>query len=171
MFSTGTKFAGHSIRQHERPRAFHPTRMSVSADSGEHSADRFRVFWLIFLNFIASYVHLRRDRASYANQADKLSQFFNKNAYVANNPGQYGNSGRNPLSGPGLQNVNLSLVRSFPIGESYGRIQFRSEFFNALNHANFGQPDGNFNNFSTSFAKITTASDPRILQFALRYQF
>jgi hypothetical protein len=110
-------------------------------------------------------------RASYANQADKLSQFFNKNAYVANNPGQYGNSGRNPLSGPGLQNVNLSLIRSFPIGESDGKLQFRSEFFNALNHANFGQPDGNFNNFSTSFARITSASDPRIMQFALRYQF
>lgn len=110
-------------------------------------------------------------RASYTNQADKLSQFFNKSAYVANNPGQYGNSGRNPLSGPGLQNVNLSLVRSFPIGERYGKVQFRSEFFNALNHANFGQPDGNFNNLATSFAKITSAGDPRIMQFALRYQF
>ena len=110
-------------------------------------------------------------RASYNSEADKLNQFFNKTAYVANNPGQYGNSGRNPLSGPGLQNVNLSLVRSFPIGERYGRVQFRSEFFNALNHPNFGQPDGNFNNYSTSFATITTAGDPRIMQFALRYQF
>jgi hypothetical protein len=110
-------------------------------------------------------------RGNYANETDKLSQFFNKNAYVANNPGQYGNSGRNPLSGPGLQNVNLSLVRSFPIGESYGKLQFRSEFFNALNHPNFGQPDGNLNDLSTSFAKITSASDPRIMQFALRYQF
>jgi hypothetical protein len=110
-------------------------------------------------------------RASYANKADKLAQFFNKNAYAANTPGQYGNSSRNSLSGPGLQNVNLSLVRSFPIGERYGKIQFRSEFFNALNHANFGQPDANFNNFATSFARITSASDPRIMQFALRYQF
>lgn len=110
-------------------------------------------------------------RASYNSKTDKLTQFFNKNAYVANNPGQYGNSRRNPLSGPGLQNVNLSLVRSFPLGERYGRVQFRSEFFNALNHANFGQPDGNFNNYSTSFATVTSASDPRIMQFALRYQF
>ncbi|QNI35331.1 TonB-dependent receptor [Edaphobacter albus] len=110
-------------------------------------------------------------RSSYSNHADKLAQFFNKSAYVANNPGQYGNSGRNSLSGPGLQNVNLSLVRSFPLGERYGKVQFRSEFFNALNHANFGQPDSNFNNFSTSFASIRSASDPRIMQFALRYQF
>jgi hypothetical protein len=110
-------------------------------------------------------------RASYSSEIDKLKQFFNKSAYVANNPGQYGNSRRNSLFGPGLQNVNLTLVRSFPIGERYGKIQVRSEFFNALNHANFGQPDGNFNNYSTSFATITTAGDPRIMQFALRYQF
>jgi hypothetical protein len=119
-------------------------------------------------------------RAKYANRADELSQFFNKSAYVANNPGQYGNSGRNSLSGPGIATVNVSLVRSFPIGERFGTLQFRSEFFNALNHPNFGQPDPSYNDLSTSFASITsTAStttaastgDPRIVQFALRYQF
>jgi hypothetical protein len=110
-------------------------------------------------------------RSSYANRDDELNHFFNTSAYVANLPGHYGNSGRNPLSGPGFQNVNLSLVRSFPLGEHFGKLQFRSEFFNALNHPNFGQPDGNLANASTTFGKITTASDPRIIQFALRYQF
>jgi Carboxypeptidase regulatory-like domain/TonB-dependent Receptor Plug Domain len=110
-------------------------------------------------------------RAHYTNRADELSHFFNKNAYVANSPGQYGDSGRNSLSGPGLQNVNLSLVRTFPIGERFGSLQFRSEFFNALNHPNFGQPDPSFADYATSFATVKTASDPRIMQFALRYQF
>ena len=110
-------------------------------------------------------------RSSYVDKSDMLNRFFNVAAYSANLPGQYGSSGRNPLSGPGLQNVNISLVRSFPIGEHFGRIQFRSEFFNALNHPNLGQPDGNLANASTTFGKITTAADPRIIQFALRYQF
>ena len=110
-------------------------------------------------------------RASYTDKTDKISRFFNTSAFTANLPGTYGNSGRNILSGPGLANVNLSLVRRFPITEHLGAVQFRAEFFNALNHANFGQPDGNLNNASTSFGKITTASDPRIMQFALRYQF
>ncbi|MEG9434813.1 TonB-dependent receptor [Edaphobacter sp. HDX4] len=110
-------------------------------------------------------------RASYLNKTDKITRYFNTAAFTANLPGTYGNAGRNIISGPGLANVNLSLVRTFPITEHLGALQFRAEFFNALNHANFGQPDGNLNNASTSFGKITTASDPRIMQFALRYQF
>ena len=108
-------------------------------------------------------------RASYANKADKIARFFNTAAFVANSPGHYGDTGRNIITGPGLANVNLSLVKSFPLGENFGNLQFRSEFFNALNHTNLGQPDGTFIN--STFGKIQTAGDPRILQFALRYQF
>jgi hypothetical protein len=110
-------------------------------------------------------------RASYLNKTDKINRYFNTSAFTANLPGTYGNAGRNLLYGPGLANVNLSLVRSFPITEHFGTMQFRAEFFNAFNHANFGQPDGSLSNASTSFGKITTAGDPRIMQFALRYQF
>ncbi|MEO6910949.1 MAG: hypothetical protein ABI158_08500, partial [Edaphobacter sp.] len=108
-------------------------------------------------------------RASYNNKQDKISKFFNTSAFVANAPGQYGNAGRNIITGPGLANVDLSLVKNFPIGEHFGRVQFRSEFFNAFNHTNLGQPNGTLIN--STFGKIQTAGDPRILQFALRYQF
>jgi hypothetical protein len=110
-------------------------------------------------------------RASYVNKTDKISRYFTTSAFTANLPGMCGNSGRNTLSGPDLANVNLSFIQSFPITERIGTGQFRVEFFNALNHANFGQPDGNLSNASTSFGKITTASDPRIMRFSLRYQF
>jgi len=60
-------------------------------------------------------------------------------------------------------------VKSFRISERLGQVQFRSEFFNLLNQVNFGQPDGNFAN--RTFGQIQTAADPRIVQFALRYQF
>ena len=113
-------------------------------------------------------------RSSYANRTDELSKFFNTAAFVSNTPGHYGNTGRNILSGPGLTNVNLSLVRSFPIGERYGNLQFRSEFFNLFNHPNFGQPDGDFSDKTFGVVSATGPAgiaDPRVLQFALRYQF
>lgn len=113
-------------------------------------------------------------RSSYVNRTDELSQFFHTKAFVSNGPGQYGDTGRNILSGPGLTNVNLSLVRSFPIGERFGNLEFRSEFFNLFNHPNFGQPDGDFSDKTFGVVSATGTAgiaDPRVLQFALRYQF
>jgi hypothetical protein len=106
---------------------------------------------------------------SHPSKADMLARYFNTAAFVANQPGHYGSAGRNLFSGPGLFNTDLSLVKRFPISEKFGALQFRSEFFNALNRANFGQPDGNLIN--QTFGRIQTAADPRVLQFALRYQF
>ena len=48
-------------------------------------------------------------------------------------------------------------------------IEFRSEFFNIFNHANFGNPNGNIG--SANFGRITTTRDPRLIQFALKFQF
>jgi len=106
---------------------------------------------------------------SYANKNDMIQQFFTTAAFVSNLPGQYGNTGRNILSGPGLSNADLSLVKGFSLGEKFGKIQFRAEFFNAFNRTNFKQPDGVL--IDKTFGKIQAAGDPRILQFALRYQF
>ncbi len=106
---------------------------------------------------------------SHANTAALIHEFFNTAAFSANQPGQYGTAGRNLFSGPGTFNTNLSLVKSFRIGERLGALQFRAEFFNAFNNVNFGQPDGNF--VDKTFGQISTAADPRVIQFALRYQF
>lgn len=113
-------------------------------------------------------------RSSYANRADELSQYFNTAAFVANSPGQYGNTGRNILSGPGLANVNLSLVRTFPLREHFGKLQFRSEIYNLFNHPNFAQPDGSLADKTFGVISATGPAgiaDPRIMQFALRYEF
>ena len=48
-------------------------------------------------------------------------------------------------------------------------IEFRGEFFNLLNHAQFNNPSGNIG--SPNFGAITTTRDPRIIQFALKYLF
>ena len=55
-----------------------------------------------------------------------------------------GNVGRNVLRGPRQTNVDFSVIRRFPFGESKN-IEFRAEFFNLFNHVNFANPISNLN--------------------------
>ena len=98
-----------------------------------------------------------------------IQSFFNTAAFAANQPGRYGDTGRNILNGPKQATTDLSLSKSFPISERLGKLQFRAEFFNTLNQVNFGQPIPQLNN--RNFGRIQAAGDPRIVQFALRYMF
>jgi len=96
--------------------------------------------------------------------------YFDPTAYDCNNVPifSFGNSGRNILRGPGRNNFDLSVGRTFKIAEAK-TIEFRSEFFNAFNHAQFFNPD-HFG-FDANFGQITQARDPRIIQFALKFYF
>ncbi|MBS1799584.1 MAG: carboxypeptidase regulatory-like domain-containing protein [Acidobacteria bacterium] len=67
-------------------------------------------------------------------------QFFNPAAFLAPAYGTVGNLGRDTLTGPGLANVDISLLKSTQVSERI-RAQFRAEFFNALNRANFATPN------------------------------
>lgn len=69
-----------------------------------------------------------------------VAQFFNPAAFLAPAAGTYGNVGRDVLTGPGLANLDASLLKSFALSEKL-RLQFRAEFFNLLNHANFATPN------------------------------
>jgi len=53
--------------------------------------------------------------------------------------GSYGNSSRNSLTGPGLQQFDITLSKKFRVGEGKN-VEFRSEFYNIFNHANFANP-------------------------------
>ena len=68
------------------------------------------------------------------------NQWFNASAFVLPAPGTFGNLGRGTFTGPGLANLDLSLVKSLAIAERT-RLQFRAEAFNLLNHTNFGTPN------------------------------
>jgi len=105
----------------------------------------------------------------HTSRDDLINAFFNIGAFAPNQPGRYGNFGRNVFTGPASATTNISLVKSFPISERLGKVQFRSEFFNLFNSVNFGQPVVLLNN--RNFGRIQSAGDPRILQFALRYAF
>jgi len=84
-------------------------------------------------------------------------------------PGQLGNAGRNILRGPNTRVFDFSLQREFPIRENVG-LEFRWEVFNLTNTTQFSLPARDFS--SGSAGSITSlASDPRVMQFALRLKF
>ena len=68
------------------------------------------------------------------------NQFFNPGAFIQPLPGTYGNAGRNIMQGPGLVETDLSLTKKFSLSERLN-LQFRSEFFNLFNRANFNNPN------------------------------
>jgi hypothetical protein len=68
------------------------------------------------------------------------NQYFNPNAFAVPPAGTYGNAGRNTLIGPGLVELDVSVLKSTAITERLN-LQFRAEFFNILNRANFGTPN------------------------------
>ena len=80
----------------------------------------------------------------------------------------YGNLGRNVFHGPGLETLDWSLFKNFPIRERL-KLQFRFETFALLNHTNFDNPSATIN--TSSFGNITGASGNRNIQFGLKLQF
>jgi hypothetical protein len=84
----------------------------------------------------------------------------------------FGNSGRNSVRGPGINNVDLSIFKNFKFSERTN-LQFRTEFFNAFNHTQFlisGNSSTAFG-FTGSFGQVNQTRDPRIIQFALKLSF
>jgi hypothetical protein len=95
-----------------------------------------------------------------------IDHWFDVAAFQVQPQFTYGNSGRNILFGPGLRNIDLSIGKSFPLGERR-RLQFRAESFNFTNTPAFGQPSHNLNSLGVGL--INSADDPRRLQFGLKF--
>jgi hypothetical protein len=90
------------------------------------------------------------------------------NAACTTFSGQFGNLGRNTIYGPGSINWDMALSRKFKLTERWA-LSFRADFFNILNHANWGNPGNNVTN--ATFGQITTFGQPRIIQFATKLFF
>lgn len=96
-------------------------------------------------------------------------RWFNTSAFVLNQPGTFGSTGRNTVIAPGIVQWDASLLKMIRFTESKA-LQFRFEAFNAANHANLNGPDTNRN--SANFGKITgTRLTMRELQFGLKLLF
>jgi hypothetical protein len=81
--------------------------------------------------------------------------------------GYFGNSGRTVLNGPDVNNWDLSFEKSFFLARESTRLQLRAEMFDAWNHAQFQQPDGDAG-AGGNFGRISAARPPRLIQIGLR---
>lgn len=103
-------------------------------------------------------------------KAERILAYFNTQAYREPAPGTFGTLGRNTDRGPGLATFDFSSFKGFvmPYSEKH-KLEFRAEFFNIFNRANFNNP--NTVRINALFGRITSAGDPRIVQLGLRYAF
>ena len=98
-----------------------------------------------------------------------ISKWFDASGYSVPAPFTYGDSARNLLFGPGDIVFDVSFLKTTSIKERV-RTEFRAEFFNFPNHANFGNPGANIS-VPGSLGRITSAGDPRQIQFGLKLLF
>ncbi|HEY1984908.1 MAG TPA: carboxypeptidase regulatory-like domain-containing protein [Terracidiphilus sp.] len=95
--------------------------------------------------------------------------WFNPAAFAAPPAYTYGNSSRNSVYGPGLQTMDVGVVREFAVAEK-ARFEMRGEFFNTFNHTNLGTPNRFVN--TASFGSITEVATPgREIQVSARLSF
>jgi len=102
-----------------------------------------------------------------ANEAPCVD-YLNRAAFAQPALGTFGNIGKGAVRGPGYWNWDMGLFRNVPFGERM-RLQFRFEYFNALNHTNLSDPNSSLG--AAGFGGIRSANDPRIGQAALKFLF
>ena len=113
---------------------------------------------------------LRPDVNGPVETTDDVNGWFDTSLFTAVN--RFGNIGRNVIIGPGFNNTDFSVIKNTELGERF-KLQFRAEFFDLFNHANFGRP-GNVVD-TPAFGRITSTRFPtgetgssRQIQFALK---
>jgi hypothetical protein len=119
---------------------------------------------------ISGFYSSRPDLIADPNQGPHTAdQWVSRSAFLRLDPvtqaGQVGNEGRNAVRGPGLSDVDLSLLKTLAATERV-RVQFRAECFNVANHANLGLPVNDL--ASPNFGRILEAGPPRLFQFGLK---
>jgi len=110
------------------------------------------------------------------SQVHTLQHWFNQCAFVPAAPGKLGTAKRAPMYGPRFVNTDLSLIKHFPLPYEDMRLDFRAEFFNVWNHAQFYLQGGASQmqdiQALSSFGVVNgTVNNPRVIQFALKLNF
>ena len=93
-------------------------------------------------------------------------QYFNKTAFTSEVLGTMGNANQRFFHGPGINNWDMGLQKITRVRESMS-VQFRAEFFNAMEHVQFNNPSGSFT--SSNFGRVTSAKAGRIGQMSLKF--
>ncbi len=97
-----------------------------------------------------------------------LNPYFNTSLFSQEPLGQLGTANRRFFHGPGINNWDLGLFKELKLTESKS-LEIRAEFFSVFNHAQFGNPDGNF--IDSTFGFVTGAGGERIGQVAMKLFF
>ncbi len=97
-----------------------------------------------------------------------LQEWFNTNAFAAPAYGFFGNANNGIIRGPSYTSFDIALYKNFPLVNRL-MLQFRAEAFNIANHPNFVGLDTGFG--SGNYGHITSADDPRIMEYALKIVF
>ena len=126
------------------------------------------------INGVNSYLD-RPDRAANFNASKvilgKPEEWFDLSMFAVQPPGHLGDVSRGSFTGPGLFNWDFSMNKDTKLarlGEA-GNLEFRAEFFNVFNHANFNQPNSSVTGFGAG--QIFQARDGRDIQLALKVNF
>jgi hypothetical protein len=112
-----------------------------------------------------------------------VNEWFNTSCFVNPDPGVYGATRRNFLTGPGVNNWDMGLAKTFAFTETVG-FQLRIDAFNTFNHTQYAIPPGGLIGFgsgggtnpgnglgSPTFGKITSAAPGRIVQLGGKFTF
>jgi hypothetical protein len=98
------------------------------------------------------------------------NQWINPACFVAPPAGQLGNANRVPVTGPGFVNSDFSVIKDFALPREGMGLNFRAEFFNLFNHAQFGLPVSDV--AAPGFGSVnSTVNNPRVVQFGLKLTF
>jgi hypothetical protein len=99
-----------------------------------------------------------------------VDQWFNTAAFQAVPSGTFGNEQRNQLTGPGFQNMDLTIQRQIRLNQGVS-VTLRWDIFNLFNTVNFGLPNRDISSPATLGSISSLASDPRTMQIAARLTF
>jgi hypothetical protein len=119
----------------------------------------------------------------------KVGQWFNTGAYNQPLAGAFGTSGRNSLTGPGIENWDMGAAKNFHFGE-FASLQIRVEGFNIFNHTQFGvdpsspgvgpgsipvdnnvNDQAQFGSANTNFGRVVSARPGRVIQLGGKFTF
>ena len=116
-------------------------------------------------------VTARPDVVGSLTYPNSVNEWFNTAAFAKPAPLSFGSAGEGIITAPGRANCNWSMFKSFrmPFPHEGANLQFRAEAFNVFNHTQFYQVDTGFND--STFGKVTSTHDPRVLQLGLKFLF
>ncbi len=103
------------------------------------------------------------------NAAHGKLQWINPTCFVAPPAGELGNASRVPATGPDFVNTDFSVIKQIGLPREMG-LNFRAEFFNLFNHAQFGSPVNDVSSPGFGFVQ-STVNNPRLIQLALKLSF